>query len=604
MVAMPAHAGEVYAFGDSLLDDGTILRTTGSTADAATGSLYSGRNFSNGVTAFDYFGTLTGRGVDPSNDLAVAGVFSGLNSSSIGDYPGTLSQVDSFLTGGGRFSSGDIVLLDGGTNELATLTNPSYGLPNGLTAPVTTSQLVTYVGANFTSILSSLKGAGLKDVFLYNVPNASAASVAINAEIVTTAAAVSGRGLNVHVFDLLRLYEKVAANPTLYGFISGGGCSTSAACVADAASRENSYFTVDGLHPTTAGHDLIAQYLASQYFAPQVVMPEATLAEATAIVFSQSLLSRLDSTVQNPGTRGPSVPASIAPLLPDAFAPAALGPITGFVSASVAGGVAAGGSVGSGPGFSSFGYDLAGLTVGNEAQPTAQLRVGSAFSYLATDTGMRAFANNRITLNAMQGSIYGAFDGPQAFVDEVVTYGLDIIETSRAGVVSRLHGVAIGGTVSTETKAGYLVDWGAVRLGPIADLAYTHLRIAGYSETGDSLLTLRDGPQDQDLLTGAGGVQLRAGPTLASWLTGTLDLTADHAFFGNGRLLKTAQTYAPSVLIRTAADTPADTLFGRVSGTLHADFAAGFSGDLSGFTTFAQASGDAYGVDARLTYHY
>ena len=595
-----ASAATVYAFGDSLLDDGTIYRTTGSRADAATGVGFSGTNFSNGVTAFDYLGRLTGATVDESNDFAIAGVFSGLNSSSIGDYPGTLAQVEAFVAAGGTFSSRDLIILDGGSNEVGTVADPSYGLPNGLTSPTTAASVANYVGANFSAILTTLEGAGAKDVFLYNVPSTSAAGTAINAELLTVAASISGHGLNVHYFDLLLLYEKVASNPTLYGFVSGSSCQASAACVANTA-VENSYFTVDGLHPTTAGHSLIASYLASQYEAPQAVLSQASLSQASSIMFSQTLIERLDAPAE--ASRGPAVPAAVAPFLPNAFVPTALGPVTSFVSASVAGGSAAAPRTASGPTFGSFGYTLAGLTVGLEVQPTASFRLGTAFSYLGTSTATKAYASNSTSLNAFQGSVYGAWAGSHAFVDEVVTYGLDVFETSRVGVVSRLQAMPLGATVSTETKVGYLADVGGVRMGPIVDLAYTHAMIAPYSEWGDSLLTLNVKRQTLDDLTGAAGVQFRSGGLIWPWLSASLDLTADYDILGNGRTLLTSQTYAPAVLIRTTT-TSSDDPYGQVRGALHAEFAPGLSGELSGFGTFEKTTGDLYGLDARLVYRF
>ena len=594
-----ASAATVYAFGDSLLDDGTVYRTTGSRADAATGVGFSGTNFSNGVTAFDYLGRLTGATVEASNDHAIAGVFSGLNSSSIGDYPGTLAQVEAFVAAGGTFSSRDLIILDGGTNEVGTVGDPSYGLPDGLTSPTTAASVAAYVGSNFTAILTTLEGVGAKDVFLYNVPSTSAAGTAINAELLTVAASLSGHGLNVHYFDLLLLYEKVASNATVYGFVSGASCQASAACVADTA-IENSYFTVDGLHPTTAGHSLIASYLASQYEAPQAVLPQANLAQASAIMFSQTLIERLDAPAET--SRGPAVPAAVTSFLPNALVPTALGPVTSFVSASVAGGSGAAPRSASGPTFASFGYTLAGLTAGLEVQPTASIRLGTAFSYLGTSTA-KAYASTSTTLNAFQSSVYGAWAGSHVFVDEVVTYGLDVFETSRAGVVSRLQAIPLGATVSTQTKVGYLADFGALRIGPIVDLAYTHAMVAPYSEWGDSLLTLNVKRQTLDDLTGAAGVQFRSGGLIWPWLSASLDLTADDDILGNGRTLLTSQTYAPSVLIRTTT-TSSDDPYGRVRGGLHADFAPGFSGELSGFGTFEKASGNLYGLDARLVYRF
>ena len=39
-------------------------------------------------------------------------------------------------------------------------------------------------------------------------------------------------------------------------------------------------------------------------------------------------------------------------------------------------------------------------------------------------------------------------------------------------------------------KAGYLLNFGSLRAGPIAGLAYVHSRVDGYAEKGDPQLSL------------------------------------------------------------------------------------------------------------------
>ena len=267
--ATPATAkqGSVYAFGDSLLDDGTIFRSTGGTADAGTGPLYSGRNFSNGATAFDAFGQLAGLKVDPANDHAISGVFSGLNSNTPTDYPGTLAQVRAFVTAGGRFAPEDVALVNGGTNEAGVIGRPEAKIPDGLRTPVTVAQVAAYVGSNLSEAVTLLRRAGLRTVFVYNVPLDTEVGRAINAGLAASVARQSDRTIRVHLFDLMGLYAKVSAYPHRYGFASAGGCSKAPACAADPAHLENHYFTVEGLHPTVAGHELIARVLARLHWA-------------------------------------------------------------------------------------------------------------------------------------------------------------------------------------------------------------------------------------------------------------------------------------------------------------------------------------------------
>ena len=50
---------------------------------------------------------------------------------------------------------------------------------------------------------------------------------------------------------------------------------------------------------------------------------------------------------------------------------------------------------------------------------------------------------------------------------------------------------------------------GQSAVGPIAGLSYTFADIQGYTETGDSLLTMMVNAQNVDSLTGNAGLQMR-----------------------------------------------------------------------------------------------
>jgi uncharacterized protein YhjY with autotransporter beta-barrel domain len=77
-------------------------------------------------------------------------------------------------------------------------------------------------------------------------------------------------------------------------------------------------------------------------------------------------------------------------------------------------------------------------------------------------------------------------------------------------VIDVIHGATSADVFTAAAQAGYLVDVGSIRVGPIAGLDYTHARIHAYTETGDSLLTMMVGQQSVDDLIGDVGFELRS----------------------------------------------------------------------------------------------
>jgi outer membrane lipase/esterase len=73
-LSAPAHAGNLYVFGDSLVDNGNIPKLSG--VDYPPPPYYQNR-FSNGPVWPEYFPGLTGLGFTASNDYGVGGAFAG-----------------------------------------------------------------------------------------------------------------------------------------------------------------------------------------------------------------------------------------------------------------------------------------------------------------------------------------------------------------------------------------------------------------------------------------------------------------------------------------------------------------------------------------------
>ncbi len=113
-------------------------------------------------------------------------------------------------------------------------------------------------------------------------------------------------------------------------------------------------------------------------------------------------------------------------------------------------------------------------------------------------------------------------------------------------MIDIIHGNTSADTFTAAARAGYLFDAGPVRAGPIAGLNYTLASIQGYTETGDSLLTMIVNEQNVDSLTGNAGLQVRFPFELGGDLYSPfINVTAEHDFLGSGRVVTTTQETAP-----------------------------------------------------------
>lgn len=121
MAAPVARAGSLYAFGDSLSDNGNLFKLTGK----PPAPYYEGR-FSNGPVWVEYLPNLINRDFSAANDYAYGGAFTGpltINGKSLGtnldgaSLPGISTEIAGFAASGGSFSRSDVVALWGGANN-------------------------------------------------------------------------------------------------------------------------------------------------------------------------------------------------------------------------------------------------------------------------------------------------------------------------------------------------------------------------------------------------------------------------------------------------------------------------------------------------------
>ncbi len=141
-------------------------------------------------------------------------------------------------------------------------------------------------------------------------------------------------------------------------------------------------------------------------------------------------------------------------------------------------------------------------------------------------------------------------------------------------------------------KGGYLMEFGPAKIGPIVALDYARAKVDSYTETGDPALNLNVGGQSLKAVMGQAGLEARADFT---GIRPYLDLTAEHDFSGNGRVISFAQTSAPTIVNRWSIGRGKDT-YGRASFGAAADLWSGMSLDAAVTTTFARKGGSDTGA--------
>ncbi|MBW4556388.1 MAG: SGNH/GDSL hydrolase family protein [Trichormus sp. ATA11-4-KO1] len=268
---------EIYVFGDSYSDSGSYYNYTKNVL--GTGfppqPYYEGR-LTNGPVWVEYLAQKLGLRPNPNTNFAAVGAESGLfNIVASPSLPslyltGVLSQVNNFTSANKSVNPNALYIVSGGFNDIffsSETVDPNQPVTNILTA------------------VRSLAAAGASNILVVNLPNLgdlpgtndSQASKKLNdltAKYNTSLAANLDslnqqlNTINIAFLDINSLFKQVFANPRRYGFTdvisSCLGSSVLTALPPSSISavcntNSNQAFFWDSIHPTTAGHEVIAE---------------------------------------------------------------------------------------------------------------------------------------------------------------------------------------------------------------------------------------------------------------------------------------------------------------------------------------------------------
>ena len=596
----------ITGFGDSYADTGSApggaFRLLGFPCPVGPPP-YPTCRFSGGTNFVDSLQTIYN--LPALTNYAIGGAQTG-NTNVIPGLPGFAQEVATFVASGRRFGSLDLIALSIGGNDQAQFNSANslaqihnFAVTSASNANNGVQQLIALGAHNIAWVSPG-------NPFYFPAPFGDPAlTYAQRAEWAHTyfqqvqqlLAPAANAGTRIFLFDFETLQARIAANPGQYGFASASGCQVALGlpgCLAASSAVQNSYFYWDTIHPTSAGFALIARYMSNQIDAPLTVAPQGDVVMSTATSFENAVFGRLDGYRSfAPFGMGNAMNAFAAYMPTKARPPqaVAVSPWTVFGEANFAGG-----NRDSQVFLSSYDYKSPGGSIGIEYRVNPNLRVGGVFGYAQPNVNL-AVQSAHYKIDAFQFGGYASYTAANWFADGLAAYGRQNIATDRRGIIDVINGSTKADTFTVAGKAGYLFDAGKLRVGPIAGLSYINAQIAGYTETGDILLTNVVNRQTLENLAGSAGVQFRTPFAVGSALYSPfVNVTAEHDFIGSGRTLITTQVTTPLLPVLTPIDSRSRT-YGKVAAGIAAVLTDKVSATINAVGTFARADGNDYGVN-------
>ncbi|MEO6580165.1 MAG: autotransporter domain-containing protein [Sphingomicrobium sp.] len=563
LFAGPASAQQIdriVAFGDSFADTGNAVAIllanplTPAPLKAQLQSAYPTGRFSGGTNYVDTLGQIL---QVPVVDFAVGGATTGPLNNAFPGLPSLTQEVAIFssnLTPAGTifpvangFREGDLLALSIGGNDAR-----GYYTANPAATPAQAAAAAAASVANATGNVNMLVAAGAPtisflaldasaapDLLANSTARALAASFSnsFNTGFQTTLAGYADNGVIVHYLDGATVLANVVANPAAYG-IANIYCPPLAPATPQCLINSSGYlFYGDGVHLTSDGFKIIAQYVAAQLAAPLTLQAPSEASMNVGQQFGRTLTSRLDLGAPRDGDMPEGMHVYI---VGDSYSR----------------------TIGSSRGNQSFDSDSVGVTGGLDYGFGSGV-IGVAANYSKPKSNFETGAAD-VKSKAIQLGAYAGFGVGGAFAQGYVGYGWDDHDISRRGVVEGMSASTDGNHWIAGAKVGYLMNMGALRIGPVAALDYARVKVDGYTEDGDPALTLNVGATKYKSLRGSLGAELRGdfgggGVQLRPYLA----LVAEKELGSGNRSVSFSQTSAPAIVNHFSFDDVSKKTYGR-----------------------------------------
>jgi outer membrane lipase/esterase len=505
-----------FVFGDSLSDAGNVAALlslpAGNSFTTNPDPVYAqiiGATYGFNITNFSPF--IAG---STGTDYAVGGACASPDSTTfhcVNDPSGAglfsvTGQLNGYLTAnGGHADPHALYSVWSGANDIFTAVgNPATAAAN------------TVIAANVTvGLIGALQTAGAKYIIVFNLPDlgltpanvgtpsqngASQITIAYNTTFNTDLASLGDGIIPVDVYGLV---NDVIANPALYGFtdVTHPACGVGASSVACgpagsglpftyAPGTNDTFLFADGVHPSGAGHRLLAQAVIAELAAPTQIsmMGQAALKsyEDHSRTIDEQIFEGRGSDRADDSTLG-------------------------FANLQ----------------YSNIGYDATAntpqtdlnqtsLTAGGDYRGNEHYSLGGAISLSSQqiDAG-----GARIDGRAVLFSLYGVWNVGNAYFDAVASGGSDNFDVHRHIQLLSADRVENGNTNASQNAfalgAGYLFGDGGIKHGPFIDVTWQKADINNFAETGIASTQMTFGSFTRDSLVGRIGYQLRG--TANNW---------------------------------------------------------------------------------------
>jgi len=516
VIASTANAqtyGRLVVFGDSLSDNGNLYAVTGGT-NPVSPPYYQGR-FSNGPVFTELLGFNAGRytaGAPVTGSVNYA--FGGARTDNAANPPGMRNQLLAYLGGGGTFGDNDLVSILGGANNIFQAFPAAAGNP--ATAQATMQAVATSAAGDINFIVDSVASAGAGTILVTNLPrmgitpqfsasnplvgqqgsaladfSGTTFNSALSAGLFTVAA--NNPNSNIILMDLYKISDTLAGAPGAFGLTNASSACFNQTTLTVCADPD-SYLYWDGVHPTAAGHRLIAS-LANDYLYYGDLGAQSTVQAETAFRQREDLL---DLTSEGLSKRAAWQPGTQM----------TFGALYDSVSTDARGVVAEAEATGW------------GARVGIDQVVSDSLRWGLAGVFRTADVeaGPVAFDVETYALD-----FYAGWRSGGMFVNAVAGGSIEQYDeitrvTSLAPVVHT--GDTSGGSLGARIQAGTWFDMGGIALSPRVAVNFVSTDVNGYVEQG---IAAQYEYQDRTVQSASGEVSLRAeggGDGMNFWVEG------------------------------------------------------------------------------------
>ena len=484
----------LVVFGDSLSDNGNLHAATGGT-NPPSPPYYQGR-FSNGPVFTELLGFNAGRfaaGAPVTGSINYA--FGGARTDFAASPPGMRAQLAAYTGAGGTFGRNDLVSVLGGANNIFEAFPAAAATP--ATAATTMQGVANAAATDINTMVNAIATAGAGTILVTNLPRlgitpqfsglgASAAALAdysgqtfnsgLQSRLMTTAA--SQPNTNIILMDLYKISDPLAANPGAFGLTN---VTQSCFNGVTACANPDGYLYWDGVHPTAAGHRLIAQ-LANDYLYYGDLGAQSAVQGETAFRQREDLLDLATETFAGRGSWEPGTHMSFG-VIAHSLETDARG-VVGSSKATGWGGRAA--------------LDHVMSTGG-------RLGVAGTFRTAEVEAGAMKFDVETYAFDA-----WGGWRSGNMFLGAAVGASIDNYDdiSRQTALAPIVHtGETTGGSVGARVQGGLWFDMGGIALSPRAAVTWGSTNVNGYDEQG---FAAQYAYQDRTIQAAAAEISLRA----------------------------------------------------------------------------------------------